>query len=118
MLVLFPDAERRDLGEVIEHGPNGPPTPIASQLSVTDWHAVIGGPNQTDAICDRLLHDARRIELKGRSMRRTHQAPKTRTPGRHEHRAGDTGVPSRPVNADRCVDRDGAWRNACELTNF
>ena len=40
---------------------------------------VIGDPNQADAICDRLLHDAHRIELKGRSMRRTHDAPKTRT---------------------------------------
>ena len=43
-----------------------------------DWHAVIGDPNQADAICDRLLHDAHRIELEGRSMRRTHRAPKTR----------------------------------------
>ena len=81
MLVRFPDAERRELGEVIEHWAERTSTPIASQLSVTDWHAVIGGPNRTDAICDRLLHDARRIELKGRSMRR--KAPKTRTPGRH-----------------------------------
>ena len=50
-------------------------TLIASQLPVTDWHAVIGDPNQADAICDRLLHDAHRIDLKGRSMRRTHNAP-------------------------------------------
>ena len=52
---------------------------VASQLPVSDWHSVIGDPNQADAICDRLLHDAHRIELKGRSMRRT-RAPKTRTP--------------------------------------
>ena len=55
-------------------------TPIACQLPVTDWHAVIGDANQADAICDRLLHDAHRIELQDRSMRRTHRAPKTRTP--------------------------------------
>ena len=48
---------------------------IASQLPVTDCHAVIGDPNQADAICGRLLHDAHRIDLKGRSMRRTHGAP-------------------------------------------
>ena len=54
-------------------------TLIASQLPVTDWHAVIGDANQADAICDRLLHDAHRIELQGRSLRRTHRAPKTRT---------------------------------------
>ena len=47
---------------------------------MTDWHAVIGDPNQADAICDRLLHDAHRIELEGRSMRRTHRAPAARTP--------------------------------------
>ena len=50
-------------------------TLIASQLPVTDWHAVVGDPNQADAICDRLLHDAHRIDLKGRSMRRTHDGP-------------------------------------------
>ena len=35
---------------------------------MTDWHAAIGDSNQADDICDRLLHDAHRIELKGRSM--------------------------------------------------
>ena len=36
---------------------------------VEDWHTVIGDPNQADAICDRLLHHAHRIDLQGRSMR-------------------------------------------------
>ena len=71
------EEERRDLTEVIEDRAERASTIIASQLPVTDWHAVIGDPNQADAICDRLLHDAHRIELKGRSMRRTHDAPKT-----------------------------------------
>ena len=53
-------------------------TLIASQLPVTDWHAVIGDTNQAAAIGDRLLHDAHRIDLKGRSMRRTHDAPANR----------------------------------------
>ena len=44
----------------------------ARWLPAGDWHAVIGDPNQADAICDRLLHDAHRVDLKGRSMRRTH----------------------------------------------
>ena len=79
MLAPLRDAERRDLTEVIEDRAERASTLIASQLPVTDWHAVIGDPNQADAICDRLLHDAHRIELKGRSMRRTHRAPKTRT---------------------------------------
>ena len=77
MLAPLRDPERRDLTEVIEDRAERASTLIASQLPVTDWHAVIGDPNQADAICDRLLHDAHRIELKGRSMRRTHDAPKT-----------------------------------------
>ena len=79
MIAPLRDAERRDLTEVIEGRAERASTLIASQLPVTDWHAVIGDPNQADAICDRLLHDAHRIELQGRSMRRTHRAPKTRT---------------------------------------
>ena len=80
MLAPLRDPERRDLTEVIEDRAERASTLIASQLPVTDWHAVIGDPNQADAICDRLLHDAHRIELKGRSLRRTHDAPKTRAP--------------------------------------
>ena len=79
MLAPLRDAERRDLTEVIEDRAERASTLIASQLPVTDWHAVIGDPDKADAICDRLLHDAHRIELKRRSMRRTHDAPKTRT---------------------------------------
>ena len=75
MLAPLRDTERRDLTEVIEDRAERASTLIASQLPVTDWHAVIGDPNQADAICDRSLHDAHRIDLKGRSMRRTHDAP-------------------------------------------
>ena len=80
MIAPLRDAERRDLTEVSEDRAERAATLIASQLPVTDWHAVIGDANQADAICDRLLHDVHRIELQGRSMRRTHRAPKTRTP--------------------------------------
>ncbi len=70
------DSERRDLIEVIEERSERASTLIASQLPVSDWHGVIGDPNQADAICDRLLHNAHRIELKGASMRQTQSAPK------------------------------------------
>ena len=75
MLAPLRDPERRDLTEVIEDRAERASTLIASQLPAGDWHAVIGDPNQADAICDRLLHDAHRVDLKGRSMRRTHEAP-------------------------------------------
>ncbi len=76
LLAPLRDAERRDLIEVVEERSERSAILIASQLPVADWHNVIGDPNQADAICDRLLHNAHRIELKGRSMRRTQAAPK------------------------------------------
>ena len=76
LLAPLRDAERRDLTEVIEDRAERASTLIASQLPVADWHGVIGDPNQADAICDRVLHDAHRLELKGPSLRRTKRAPK------------------------------------------
>ena len=72
-------AQRNDLMEVIEDRHGRRSTLIASQLPIKDWHGVIGDPNQADAICDRLLHNAHRILLKGSSMRRTKAAPTTKT---------------------------------------
>jgi DNA replication protein DnaC len=76
LLAPLRDAERRDLLEVIEERAERASTLIAGQLPVDDWHAVIGDPNQADAICDRLLHNAHRIALKGPTMRHTKSAPK------------------------------------------
>ena len=69
LLAPLRDAERRDLIEVIEDRSERASTLIASQLLAKDWHEVIGDPNQADAICDRLLHNAHRIDLKGPTMR-------------------------------------------------
>jgi DNA replication protein DnaC len=44
---------------------------ITSQLPVDRWHEIIGDPTYADAILDRLVHNAHRIELAGESMRRT-----------------------------------------------
>ncbi len=82
LLAPLKPAERHDLLEVIEDRSEGASTLIASQLPVEDWHAVIGDPNQADAICDRLLHHAHRIDLKGRSMRdpEVPEEPKAKAP--------------------------------------
>ena len=41
------------------------------------WHELIGDPTYADAILDRLLHNAHRIELTGESLRKTRkQTPK------------------------------------------
>jgi DNA replication protein DnaC len=76
LLAPLRDSERRDLIEVIEDRSERASTLIASQLSSKNWHAVIGDPNLADSICDRLLHNAHRLELKGPSIRRTSAAPK------------------------------------------
>ena len=46
-------------------------TMITSQLPVKDWHDVIGEPTFADAILDRIVHNAYRLELEGQSMRKT-----------------------------------------------
>jgi DNA replication protein DnaC len=80
LLAPLRDSERRDLVEVIEDRSERASTLIASQLAAKDWHASIGDPNLADSICDRLLHNAHRLELKGPSMRRTKTDPKTAAP--------------------------------------
>lgn len=42
---------------------------IASQLPINKWYDYIGGPTLVDAILDRLVSNANKIELKGKSMR-------------------------------------------------
>jgi DNA replication protein DnaC len=78
LLAPLRDGERRDLLEVIEDRSERGSTLIAGQPPIKDWHGIIGDPNQADAICDRLLHDAHRIELKGPTIRRTKAAPKSK----------------------------------------
>ena len=65
------DTERRDLPEVIEDRHGNILTLITSQLPVENWHDHIGDPTIADAILDRLIHNAHRIQLKGESMKKT-----------------------------------------------
>ena len=43
---------------------------VTSQFPLSAWHEVIGDPTYADAILDRLVHNAHRIELTGESLRR------------------------------------------------
>lgn len=63
------DMERRDLLEVLEERTERSSTLIATQLPVTSWHEAIGEASMGDAICDRLIHSAHKLLLKGPSMR-------------------------------------------------
>ena len=64
------DPERRDLFEVIEvrHGISS--IIVATQLPVKLWHENIRDPTIADAILDRIVHSAHKIQLKGESMRK------------------------------------------------
>jgi DNA replication protein DnaC len=61
--------QRQDLMEVIEDRHGRRSTLIASQLPTQHWHDYIGEATLADAILDRLLHRAHRINLTGQSMR-------------------------------------------------
>jgi DNA replication protein DnaC len=43
---------------------------VASQIPVAQWYDVIAAPTLADAILDRLVHNAYKIELRGESMRK------------------------------------------------
>jgi len=65
------DQERRDLLEIIEDRHERASALFTSQLPVKSWHEAIGEATLADAICDRLIHGAHQIELKGASLRET-----------------------------------------------
>ncbi len=62
-LSALTEPEGRDLLEIIEDRYGVSSTIITSQLPVSAWHDFFGGSRIADAICDRLLHNAFRIEL-------------------------------------------------------
>jgi len=61
--------QRRDLMEVIDDRHGRGSTIVATQIPLDCWHEQIGDPTYADAILDRLVHNAYRLELKGKSMR-------------------------------------------------
>jgi len=69
LLTPLSEWEQKDLLEVIEDRYQLGSTVVASQCPIKDWHPNIGDPTLADAICDRLLHNAYKIELRGDSMR-------------------------------------------------
>jgi DNA replication protein DnaC len=64
-------AARHDLLEIIEERYGRRSTIITSQIPVDNWHDLIGDPTYADAILDRIVHNAHRINLTGHSLRRT-----------------------------------------------
>jgi hypothetical protein len=66
---------RHDLLEILEERYGRRSTLITSQLPVASWHEVIGDPTYADAILDRLVHNAHRLNLEGDSLRRLKTDP-------------------------------------------
>lgn len=102
-LVLQPltAVQAADLLEVIEDRAQLRSTIVTSQLPVTLWHDSLGEPTVADAILDRLVHNAHRLELRGDSLRRpTEPAPLSLAAP-----AAASNGPDQPRNAPRAGKR-------------
>ena len=62
--------QRRDLLEIIDDRHEMRSVIMTSQIPVKQWYEIIGNPSIADAILDRLVHNAYRIELSGETKRR------------------------------------------------
>jgi DNA replication protein DnaC len=70
--------QRRDLMDIVEDRHQRRSTIFTSQLPVDRWYDMIGDPTLADAILDRIVHNAYRIELQGESLRKKpSQEPQT-----------------------------------------
>jgi DNA replication protein DnaC len=70
---------RSSLLDIIEDRHGKRSTIITAQLPVKQWYDVIGEKTVADAILDRLVHNAQRVELKGESLRRKWSKKQTET---------------------------------------
>jgi len=77
-LEVLDTASRLSLLEILEDRHGRASTLISTQLPVSQWHQVIGDPTIADAVCDRIVHTAHRIELKGESMRKLYSQKTTK----------------------------------------
>jgi len=69
-LSVLNGSERRDLLEILDDRHARASVIVTSQIPVEHWHEIIGDPTLGDAILDRLVHNAHRLQLTGESMRK------------------------------------------------
>jgi DNA replication protein DnaC len=93
-----------ELLEVVEDRVERRATIVTSQLPVALWHEALGDPTVADAVLDRLVHRAHRLELHGDSLRRAPPAGGAAPPGERP------GAPDGPN--DRPNDRPGSREGA------
>ena len=65
----------REFLEILDDRQGQGSTVVTSQFPVSQWHEIIGDPTVADAILDRLIHNAYRLELKGESLRKNKPDP-------------------------------------------
>ena len=70
----LPAEQHRDLLEIVEDRYNAGSLIITSQLPVDRWYEIVGNPTLADAILDRIVHTAHRVELRGESLRKLRAA--------------------------------------------
>lgn len=70
LIAPLKDTERRDLLEVLEDRYDQRSTIVTSQVPTKSWHEMLTDPTVADAICDRLVHNAHVLSLKGPSIRK------------------------------------------------
>lgn len=73
-LEVLDTASRLILLEILEDRHGRASSLFTSQLPVSQWHTTIGDATIADAICDRIVHTAHRLELKGESVRKRYAA--------------------------------------------
>ena len=78
-MATLDDNAQRDLLEILDDRFNRRSTIVTSQLPLTHWHDYLGQVTLADAILDRLVHNAYKLELKGESMRKK-KSPLTAKP--------------------------------------
>lgn len=64
------ETQTNDILEIVEDRYNKSSTLVVTQIPVTDWHEQFANATLADAIMDRIVHNAYRLELKGESMRK------------------------------------------------
>lgn len=70
LIAPLKEHERRDLLEVLEDRYDRASTVITSQVPTKTWHEALSDPTIADAICDRVVHNAHVVTLRGPSMRK------------------------------------------------
>jgi DNA replication protein DnaC len=70
-------SQARDLLEILDDRYGRSATMVVTQVPVVEWHIRIPDPTLSDAVLDRLIHNAYRLEPQGESMRKVHSPLRT-----------------------------------------